>query len=163
MENMGILEAKRADFDDLLTNIAKYVVETKITSDLAYEIAKYCFMDTIGCGLLALSFPQCTKLLGPVVDGAEFSDGVRVPGISYKLEPERGAFNIGAMVRWLDFNDTWLAAEWGHPSDNLGAIYAVADYISRKNIKEGKKRACPKRYFRIYDKGTRDSKKKGGG
>ena len=157
MENMGILEAKRADFDDLLTNIAKYVVETKITSDLAYETAKYCFMDTIGCGLLALSFPQCTKLLGPVVDGAEFSDGVRVPGTSYKLEPERGAFNIGAMVRWLDFNDTWLAAEWGHPSDNLGAIYAVADYISRKNIKEGKKRACPKRYFRIYDKGTRDS------
>lgn len=139
MENMGILEAKRADFDDLLTNIAKYVVETKITSDLAYETAKYCFMDTIGCGLLALSFPQCTKLLGPVVDGAEFSDGVRVPGTSYKLKPERGAFNIGAMVRWLDFNDTWLAAEWGHPSDNLGAIYAVADYISRKNIKEGKK------------------------
>lgn len=138
MENMGILEAKRADFDKLLTDIAKYAVEKKITSNLAYETAKYCFMDTIGCGLLALSFPQCTKLLGPVVDGAEFSDGVRIPGTSYKLEPERGAFNIGAMVRWLDFNDTWLAAEWGHPSDNLGAIYAVADYVSRKNIKEGK-------------------------
>lgn len=135
---MGILEAKRAEFDRLLTDIAKYVVEEKITSDLAYETAKYCFMDTLGCGLLALGFPQCTKLLGPVVDGAEFAQGVKVPGTSYKLEPERGAFNIGAMVRWLDFNDTWLAAEWGHPSDNLGAIYAVADYISRKNIRDGK-------------------------
>ncbi|RDU61363.1 2-methylcitrate dehydratase [Helicobacter sp. MIT 14-3879] len=138
MENMGILEAKRAEFDSLLTEIARYVTQDRITSDLAYETAKYCFMDTLGCGLLALSFPQCTKLLGPVVDGAEFSEGVRVPGTSYRLEPERGAFNIGAMIRWLDFNDTWLAAEWGHPSDNLGAIYAVADYLSRKSIKEGK-------------------------
>lgn len=138
MENMGILEAKRADFDRLLTDIATYVTQKKIVSDLAFETAKYCFMDTLGCGLLALSFPQCTKLLGPVVDGAEFAQGVRVPGTSYKLDPERGAFNIGAMVRWLDFNDTWLAAEWGHPSDNLGAIYAVADYISRKNIANGK-------------------------
>ncbi|RDU62248.1 2-methylcitrate dehydratase [Helicobacter didelphidarum] len=139
MENMGILEAKRAEFDTLLSDIAEYAMTKKEFSPLAYETAKYCFMDTIGCGLLALAFPQCTKLLGPVVDGAEFKDGVRVPGTSYKLEPERGAFNVGAMVRWLDFNDTWLAAEWGHPSDNLGAIYALGDYISRKNIKEGKK------------------------
>lgn len=96
-------------------------------------------MDTIGCGLLALNFPACTKLLGPVVEGAEFRPlGAKIPGTSYQLEPERAAFNIGAMVRWLDFNDTWLAAEWGHPSDNLGAIWAVADYLSRKNIAQNK-------------------------
>ena len=96
-------------------------------------------MDTIGCGILALKYPACTKLLGPSVEGAEFRPlGSKVPGTSYQLEPIRAAFNVGAMVRWLDFNDTWLAAEWGHPSDNLGAIWAVADYVSRKNISEGK-------------------------
>lgn len=138
--DMGILEAKRPDFDELLTKIARYASDFEIKSDLAYEAAKYCLMDTIGTGLLALNFPACTKLLGPVVEGAEFRPlGAKIPGTSYQLEPERAAFNVGAMVRWLDFNDTWLAAEWGHPSDNLGAIWAVCDYMSRKNISQGKK------------------------
>lgn len=138
--DMGILDAKRPEFDELLTKIARYASEFEIKSDLAYETAKYCLMDTIGTGLLALNFPACTKLLGPVVEGAEFRPlGAKIPGTSYQLEPERAAFNVGAMVRWLDFNDTWLAAEWGHPSDNLGAIWAVCDYISRKNISEAKK------------------------
>lgn len=137
---MGILEAKRPDFDELLTKIARYASDFEIKSDLAYETAKYCLMDTISTGLLALNFPACTKLLGPVVEGAEFRPlGAKIPGTSYQLEPERAAFNVGAMVRWLDFNDTWLAAEWGHPSDNLGAIWAVCDYMSRKNISQGKK------------------------
>ena len=137
---MGILEAKRPDFDELLTKIVRYASDFEIKSDLAYETAKYCLMDTIGTGLLALNFPACTKLLGPVVEGAEFRPlGAKIPGTSYQLEPERAAFNVGAMVRWLDFNDTWLAAEWGHPSDNLGAIWAVCDYMSRKNISQGKK------------------------
>ena len=138
--DMGILEAKRPDFDELLTKIARYASDFEIKSDLAYETAKDCLMDTIGTGLLALNFPACTKLLGPVVEGAEFRPlGAKIPGTSYQLEPERAAFNVGAMVRWLDFNDTWLAAEWGHPSDNLGAIWAVCDYMSRKNISQGKK------------------------
>lgn len=138
--DMGILEAKRPDFDELLTKIARYASDFEIKSDLAYETAKYCLMDTIGTGLLALNFPACTKLLGPVVEGAEFRPlGAKIPGTSYQLEPERAAFNVGTMVRWLDFNDTWLAAEWGHPSDNLGAIWAVCDYMSRKNISQGKK------------------------
>ena len=137
---MGILEAKRPDFDELLTKIARYASDFEIKSDLAYDTAKYCLMDTIGTGLLALNFPACTKLLGPVVEGAEFRPlGAKIPGTSYQLEPERAAFNVGTMVRWLDFNDTWLAAEWGHPSDNLGAIWAVCDYMSRKNISQGKK------------------------
>ena len=136
---MGILDAKRPEFDELLTKIAKYACEYEIKSDLAHETARYCLMDTIGCGLLALNFPACTKLLGPVVEGAEFRPlGAKVFGTSYQLEPVRAAFNVGAMVRWLDFNDTWLAAEWGHPSDNLGAIWAVCDYLSRKNISKGK-------------------------
>lgn len=138
-ENMGVLDAKRPEFDEVLTKIAEYAVNFKISSNLAYETARYCLMDTIGCGLLALDFPACTKLLGPVVEGAEFRPlGAKIPGTSYQLEPERAAFNVGAMVRWLDFNDTWLAAEWGHPSDNLGAIWAVCDYLSRKNISQGK-------------------------
>ena len=138
-ENMGVLDTKRPEFDEVLTKIAEYAVNFKISSNLAYETARYCLMDTIGCGLLALDFPACTKLLGPVVEGAEFRPlGAKIPGTSYQLEPERAAFNVGAMVRWLDFNDTWLAAEWGHPSDNLGAIWAVCDYLSRKNISQGK-------------------------
>ncbi|PAF48644.1 2-methylcitrate dehydratase [Helicobacter sp. 12S02232-10] len=138
-KDMGVLETKRPDFDPLLSEIAEYALNFKITSKEAYETAGYCLMDTLGCGLLALKFPQCTKLLGPVVEGAEFRPlGTKIPGTSYQLDPERGAFNIGAMVRWLDFNDTWLASEWGHPSDNLGAIWAVSDYVSRKNISEGK-------------------------
>lgn len=139
MSDMGTLDTKRPEFDEILTKIAKYAVDFKINSDEALQTARYCLMDTLGCGLLALKYPQCTKLLGPVVPGAEFRPlGAKIPGTSYQLEPERAAFNVGAMVRWLDFNDTWLAAEWGHPSDNLGAIWAVADYLSRKNLSEGK-------------------------
>ncbi len=137
--DIGILDTKRPDFDKLLTDIAEYAINYEINSQEAYDTARYCLMDTVGCGLLALRYPNCTKLLGPVVPGANFAGlGAKVPGTSYQLEPERAAFNIGAMVRWLDYNDTWLAAEWGHPSDNLGAIWAVADYLSRKNLSEGK-------------------------
>ena len=96
-------------------------------------------MDTIGCGLEALEYPACTKLLGPLVPGTSVENGVKVPGTHFKLDPVQGAFNIGAMIRWLDFNDTWLAAEWGHPSDNLGGILAVSDWISRNNVANGKK------------------------
>ena len=137
--NMGVLDTQRPEFDQLLTDIARYADAFTINSKEAYDTARYCLMDTIGCGLLALKFPQCTKLLGPVVPGASMPGlGAKIPGTSYQLDPERAAFNVGAMVRWLDFNDTWLAAEWGHPSDNLGAIWAVGDYVSRKNISEGK-------------------------
>ena len=129
--------AKRPDPDAVLTNTADYVLSTSIDSDAAYETAYYCLMDTLACGFQALKYPACTKLLGPVVPGASMPGGARVPGTSYELEPVHAAFNIGAMIRWLDFNDTWLAAEWGHPSDNLGGILAVADYLSRKAASEG--------------------------
>ncbi len=133
-------DAKRPEFDTVIQAIADYVCDTEIKSHEALETAKYCLMDTLGCGLLALSYPACTKLLGPLVPGAELRDGsgVKVPGTSFQLDPVQGAFNIGAMIRWLDFNDTWLAAEWGHPSDNLGGILAAADYLSRKNLQAGK-------------------------
>ncbi len=124
--------------DQLLEEIADYVLNKDITSTEAYETARYVLLDTIGCGILALQYPECTKLLGPVVPGTTVPNGTRVPGTSYVLDPVMGAFNIGCMIRWLDYNDTWLAAEWGHPSDNLGGILAVADYISRVNISEGK-------------------------
>lgn len=124
--------------DELLEQIADYVLNKDITSTEAYETARYVLLDTIGCGILALQYPECTKLLGPVVPGTTVPNGTRVPGTSYVLDPVMGAFNIGCMIRWLDYNDTWLAAEWGHPSDNLGGILAVADYISRVNIAEGK-------------------------
>lgn len=124
--------------DELLEQIAEYVINKDITSAEAYDTARYVLLDTIGCGILALQYPECTKLLGPVVPGTTVPNGTRVPGTSYVLDPVMGAFNIGCMVRWLDYNDTWLAAEWGHPSDNLGGILAVADYISRVNIAEGK-------------------------
>ena len=103
----------------------------RIDSALAYETARHCLIDTLGCGLEALDYPACTKLLGPIVPGTVVPNGARVPGTSYQLDPVQAAFNIGAMIRWLDFNDTWLAAEWGHPSDNLGGILAVADWLSR--------------------------------
>jgi 2-methylcitrate dehydratase len=115
----------------LLTQIADYVCDQPRFSDEAYETARYCLLDTLGCGMLALNYPACTKLLGPVVPGTIVPKGARVPGTNYELDPITAAFNIGVIVRWLDFNDTWLAAEWGHPSDNLGAILAVADYVSR--------------------------------
>ncbi|HEX4677529.1 MAG TPA: MmgE/PrpD family protein, partial [Steroidobacteraceae bacterium] len=130
--------AKRPDPDAALLAISDYARNYAIASPLAYETARYCFMDTLACGFQALKYPACTKLLGPVVPGAVIPGGARVPGLSYELDPVQAAFNIGAMIRWLDFNDTWLAAEWGHPSDNLGGILAVADYLSRKAVMEGK-------------------------
>ena len=132
MSDIGIRSATRADWDKELVAIADYVCDTEINSDLAYETAHYCLMDTLACGFQALDYPACTKLLGPTVPGATLPGGARVPGTSYELEPVMAAFNIGAMIRWLDFNDTWLAAEWGHPSDNLGGILATADYLSRQ-------------------------------
>jgi len=134
MSAHDIRSAERPAPDRLLTEIADYVLEHKAESAEARRIARYCLMDTLGCGILALGFTACTKLLGPVVPGAELELGARVPGTRYELDPVAAAFNIGAMVRWLDFNDTWLAAEWGHPSDNLGAILAVADYSSRRSV-----------------------------
>src|SRR5579863_780147 len=126
-----IRSAERPAPDSILTAIADYAMSVEIKSGLAYETAGYCLMDTLACGFQALKYPACTKLLGPVVPGATLTNGARVPGTAYELDPVNAAFNIGAMIRWLDFNDTWLAAEWGHPSDNLGAILAVADYLSR--------------------------------
>lgn len=128
----------KPDYDKVITDIVDYVLNTKIDSVLAYETARLCLMDTLGCGILALNFPECTKLMGPVVPGAVLNGGARVPGTNYELDPVQAAFNIGTMIRWLDFNDTWLAAEWGHPSDNLGAILAVADYLCRENCRNGK-------------------------
>lgn len=128
----------KPDYDQVIVDIADYVLNTEINSVSAYETARLCLMDTLGCGMLALNFPECTKMLGPVVPGATLAGGARVPGTSFELDPVTAAFNIGTMIRWLDFNDTWLAAEWGHPSDNLGAILAVADYVSRENIKNNK-------------------------
>ncbi|WP_433957133.1 2-methylcitrate dehydratase [Cytobacillus horneckiae] len=124
--------------DILLENIADYVLEKEIVSEEAYQTARYVLLDTLGCGILALNYPECTKLLGPVVPGTVVPNGTRVPGTSFVLDPVRGAFNIGCMIRWLDYNDTWLAAEWGHPSDNLGGILAVADYLSQVRLSEGK-------------------------
>jgi 2-methylcitrate dehydratase len=136
--NTDIRSAKRTQPDQVLVDIADYVCSAEIDSKLAYETAHYCLMDTLACGFQALDYPACTKLLGPVVPGATLAGGARVPGTSYELDPVLGAFNIGAMIRWLDFNDTWLAAEWGHPSDNLGGILATADYLSRQARAEGK-------------------------
>ena len=124
--------------DKLLVEIADYVVDGKIESKEAMETAKNVLIDTLGCGFLALRYPECTKLLGPIVPGTKVPNGSRVPGTQFELDPVQAAFNIGTMIRWLDYNDTWLAQEWGHPSDNLGGILAAADYISRKNITEGK-------------------------
>jgi 2-methylcitrate dehydratase len=121
----------RPEFDRVMVDIVDYVLDYQITSPLAYETARYCLLDTLGCGLQALDFPACTKLLGPLVPGLSMRNGARVPGTNYELDPVQAAFNIGTMIRWLDFNDTWLAAEWGHPSDNLGGILAVADWLSR--------------------------------
>ena len=117
--------------DKVLTDIADYALDFKIDSDLAYSTARYCLMDTLGCGLEALEYPACTKLLGPIVAGTIVPNGARVPGTNFQLDPVQAAFNIGTIIRWLDFNDTWLAAEWGHPSDNLGGILATADWLAR--------------------------------
>jgi 2-methylcitrate dehydratase len=121
----------RPEFDQVISDIADYVLNYNVESSLAYQTARYCLVDTLGCGLQALDFPACTRLLGPVVPGLTMKNGARVPGTTYELDPVTAAFNIGTMIRWLDFNDTWLAAEWGHPSDNLGGILAVADWLAR--------------------------------
>ena len=120
--------------DKVLTDIVDYVLDAAPLSELAYQTAHYCLLDTLGCGLEALEYPACTKLLGPIVPGTTVPNGARVPGTQFQLDPIQAAFNIGAMIRWLDFNDTWLAAEWGHPSDNLGGILATADWLSRQAI-----------------------------
>jgi 2-methylcitrate dehydratase len=123
-------------YDQVIIDIVDYALNYQITSPVAYETAWNCFLDTLGCGLEALEYEACTKLLGPVVPGLSVANGVKVPGTTHVLDPVQGAFNIGAMIRWLDFNDTWLAAEWGHPSDNLGAILATADWLSRTTDKK---------------------------
>lgn len=130
----------RPEPDQVLVDIVDYVLDhQQITSALAYETARHCLIDTLGCGLEALEYPACTKLLGPVVPGTVVPHGAKVPGTPYQLDPIQAAFNIGTMIRWLDFNDTWLAAEWGHPSDNLGGILATADWLSRNAVAAGRK------------------------
>ncbi len=128
----------RPEPDQVLADIADYVLGYEGASALAYETARNCLIDTLGCGLEALSYPACTKLLGPIVPGTVVPNGARAPGTPYQLDPVQAAFNIGVMIRWLDFNDTWLAAEWGHPSDNLGGILALADWLSRTAVAGGK-------------------------
>ena len=125
--------------DQVLVDIADYVSGYRIDSALAYETARHCLIDTLGCGLEALEYPACTKLLGPIVPGTVVPNGAKVPGTPFQLDPVKAAFDIGTTIRWLDFNDTWLAAEWGHPSDNLGGILATADWLSRNAIAAGKK------------------------
>lgn len=123
--------------DQVLTSIAAFARDYTISSPLAYDTARYCLMDTLACGFQALKYAACLRVMGPVVPGATMAGGARVPGTSFELDPVQAAFNIGAMIRWLDFNDTWLAAEWGHPSDNLGGILAIADYLSRQSQATG--------------------------
>jgi 2-methylcitrate dehydratase len=138
MSAADIRSTQRPDPDPALIAIARYARNYTVHSEVAYDTARYCLMDTLACGFQALKYPACRKLLGPVVPGAVMAGGARVPGTSFELDPVQAAFNIGAMVRWLDFNDTWLAAEWGHPSDNLGGILAVADYLARNALMTGK-------------------------
>src|SRR5690348_17719087 len=128
----------RPEPDQVLVDIVDYVLNAQIDSALALDTARNCLLDPLGCGLEALSYPACTKLLGPIVPGTIVPNGAKVPGTQFQLDPVQAAFNIGAMIRWLDFNDTWLAAEWGHPSDNLGGILAVADWLSRTAVADGR-------------------------
>lgn len=127
----------RPDYDRVLQDIADYVLHFRAEPGEALDTARNCLMDTLGCGLLALRFPECTKHLGPLVEGTVVPHGARVPGTRYRLDPVKAAWDIGCIVRWLDYNDTWLAAEWGHPSDNLGGILAVADHLSQKRVANG--------------------------
>ncbi len=128
----------RPDPDQVLIDIVDYVFDYRIDSALALETARNCLIDTLGCGLEALEYPACRKLMGPIVPGTVVPNGAKVPGTQFQLDPVQAAFNIGCMIRWLDFNDTWLAAEWGHPSDNLGGVLAVADWLSRNAVAAGK-------------------------
>ncbi len=128
----------RTEFDQEIVDIVDYVIHYKVESSVAYVTARNCLIDTLGCGLEALEYPACTKLMGPIVPGTVVPCGAKVPGTQFQLDPVQAAFNIGAMIRWLDFNDTWLAAEWGHPSDNLGGILATADWLSRTAVAAGK-------------------------
>jgi 2-methylcitrate dehydratase len=132
------IQTSRQKPDAVLTDIVDYVLDYPIRSKLAFETARNCLIDTLGCGLEALEYPACTKLLGPIVAGTIVPNGAKVPGTQFQLDPVQAAFNIGAMIRWLDFNDTWLAAEWGHPSDNLGGILACADWLSRVAVAQGR-------------------------
>ena len=125
--------------DKVLLDIVDYVTKYKIKSKEAYDTARYCLLDTLGCGFEALEYPACRKMLGPIVQGTLVPNGTKVPGTQFQMDPVKAAFDIGAMIRWLDFNDTWLAAEWGHPSDNLGGILATADWLSRNAVATGKK------------------------
>ncbi|KAK4145689.1 MmgE/PrpD family-domain-containing protein [Dichotomopilus funicola] len=138
-------------YDPEILDIASYVHNQKIDSDLAFDTARWVFLDTIGCGLEALRFKECTKLLGPIVPGTTVPSGTKVPGTDFQLDPVNGAFNIGTMIRWLDYNDCWLAAEWGHPSDNLGAILAVADWATRTNKAGGPHKVANGKLFTIRD------------
>lgn len=135
---MSASSNERPPVDKVIADIADYTLNYKIESEPAWSTAHYCLLDTLGCGLEALTYPACTKLLGPVVPGTIVPNGAKVPGTPYQLDPVQAAFNIGTIIRWLDFNDTWLAAEWGHPSDNLGGILAVADWLSRTAVANGK-------------------------
>ncbi|WP_442600816.1 bifunctional 2-methylcitrate dehydratase/aconitate hydratase [Paenibacillus sp. KN14-4R] len=137
MSSHEFTQQSRGEPDPVLRDIAAYTADYSIESEEAYNIARLCLLDALGCGLLALRYPECAKLLGPIVPGTVVPHGARVPGTLFQLDPIQAAFNIGCMIRWLDYNDTWLAAEWGHPSDNIGGILAIADYISRTRISEG--------------------------
>lgn len=132
MLKKDVSDNTRPKYDKVLVKIADYVKDYKISSDLAYETAKYCLVDSLGCATLSLNFPECTKLLGPWVSGTTIENGSRVVGTQYELDPIKAAFDTGTLIRWLDYNDTWLAKEWGHPSDNLGAILSLCDFVSRR-------------------------------
>ena len=137
MSNIGVRATDRPPPDQVIQDIADYVCDYEIGSELAYSTAHYCLMDSLASAMLAMKFPDCKRLLGPIVPGATLAGGARVPGTGYELEPAQAAFNLGTLIRYLDFNDTWLAAEWGHPSDNLGAILSAADYVSRSQQADG--------------------------
>jgi 2-methylcitrate dehydratase len=138
MSAHDIRSAKRPDPDQPMVDIADYVIDCTVDSTEAYDTARYMLLDSLGTAMLAMKFPECVKHLGPLVPGAILPGGARVPGTGHELDPAQAAFAIGAQIRWLDFNDTWLAAEWGHPSDNLGGILAAADWISRQAVAAGK-------------------------
>ena len=127
----------RPDYDKVIKDISEYVINYEVTSRDAMETARNCLIDSIGCGLLALQFKECVKHLGPIVEGTAVPNGSRVPGTNFILDPVKAAWDIGCIIRWLDYNDTWLAAEWGHPSDNLGSILGLCDHLSQKRVKDG--------------------------